>query len=361
MPEQAGQQTTEETLDRGALESLLDQEELALEPTAEERKANFKSGFDKGQGNQVGADADPEPEPEPQPEPQPEPEPEPDPLAVALADNERLRGDVRSAHARYGTLNREILDIKKKIGGGGEQGSDEKPMPTFKEVREAMTSGDKYQALKADWPEHSEAFDEAFGPLIDRLESTEGIDADKIRQEAVTEARGEFETKLNDAVIGAQHDDWQDTLGSGAFWAWSDAQTDPAIRAQLESSNPRDVVKLLNVYSPQLKELGELVKTQDAVTQAAYARMIQRDPVIDTLNDAERREYSNKITLESKVLLDKLDKVLKVSNEKPANRSQDRSRLEQNVPATTGGTTSARGVPTRQENFRAGFKKARGY
>jgi hypothetical protein len=201
-------------------------------------------------------EAESEPEPEPQPEPQPEPE---DPLAglppilrekLAKVDElERLNADltqhVKRAEGRVASIQRQMQaaasQATDKVGASN--------APTAAAVAAATKSPEKWDSLKADFPEWAEATEEYVASRLAGV-STGGQDPEQVRTLLKEEAgvlREQLRKEMAEDFVEEFHEGWKETVKSQDFYAWFSKQ--PAEIAALgQSERPRDAIKLISMF-----------------------------------------------------------------------------------------------------------------
>lgn len=134
--------------------------------------------------------------------------------------------------------------------------------PDKDQIAAAGASGEKWKALKEDFPEWAEATDERFAAIA--AQQAPKVDVESIRKEvgesattaATTAAREIAREARTLAQVDIAHDGWEETVNSAAFGDWLKGQP-PAVRALGESSKPKDAIKMLDGFKADQKTAAD--------------------------------------------------------------------------------------------------------
>lgn len=224
------------------------------EPTAEEmeaaEEAAFKAGYEgkedapqedvkdeardeerprdeKGRFIAQGKEEESEQEETEQETEQPEPE-------VAKAEEDPFDKRLRKLEGRLGALNDNVQNVlssqqelRSALTASAQAKAEGGDAPTQEQVKEALKSGEKMNALKDEFPEWAEAMDEERTRTIEhvRKEMSETMisreDAEKLANERAQEAAREAAAEARKlARLDAKHENWEDEVKLPEFVAW---------------------------------------------------------------------------------------------------------------------------------------------
>lgn len=159
-------------------------------------------------------------------------------LEGAIGGLKQLTGDLKTALADAKT-------VTESKGGAA---------PTEAEIAYASTSPELWAQMKEDFPDWSRLMGGELADIRAQLQkvqapvdlSAHNADIDKRIADAETRARIK-------ARIDLAHEDWEETAKSDAFVAWRRTQP-PEINALGASSNPKDAIRMFDLYAEHRKQ-----------------------------------------------------------------------------------------------------------
>jgi hypothetical protein len=222
----------------------------------------------------------PAPAPAPSPAAAPAPAPSPAPAPAPAGDDpyaglhptiaQRLRGldgleqRLRKSEGTLGNLNstlKTVQDENAKLKTALEQrattAASGGAAPTAAAVAAAAGKSEKWEALKAEFPEWAEAVEERLGTQAGQQQAP--VDLDALRKQIGDELAGSLTTKLTEEIsasiqaateerlVNVAHRGWKDTVKTPAFTQWMQAQT-PEVQALGSSPVAEDAIALLDGF-----------------------------------------------------------------------------------------------------------------
>lgn len=178
----------------------------------------------------------------PQAEPEPEPQPEvsdpldglPDAVKAKLAEidelkkaNAQLLHHVKSTEGRVAAMQREA-----QIARQAAKAADD--APTSGQIAAASKNPEKWEALKQDFPEWSEAMEEYVSAKLATQPRTESaVSAQQIAgyvQQQVAQTRAEMQKAFEESRVEDRHGDWKQTVQTQEFVSWFQMQSPKCVR-----------------------------------------------------------------------------------------------------------------------------------
>lgn len=265
------------------------EEEVQQEPQTEEEKAEaakqaelqFSEGFQRASGQsepESTSDQDADKEKEKAEAEQREAEEakaaeearaEEAKAAEAKAAEEAER---RKAQEPFEQLNQRLRNLEGKVGGwtdkldkalaGAKAEAGTAAAPSEAQIAAAKQSTEKFDALKEEFPEWAEALEERLGVFEAALKGSgqEQPDVDQVRSEVLSEVDVRVSQAVSEARelgrLDARHPDWEQTINSEEFVAWSleggPSLEDYQAMKQLESE--ADATERVNDWARQYPE-----------------------------------------------------------------------------------------------------------
>jgi hypothetical protein len=221
----------------------------------------------------------PAPAPAPSPAAAPAPAPSPAPSPAPAGDDpyaglhptiaQRLRGldgleqRLRKSEGTLGNLNstlRTVQDENAKLKTALEQrattAASGGAAPTAAAVAAAGKNSEKWDALKAEFPEWAEAVEERLGQAgqqqapvdLDALRKQIGDELTASLTERLTpQIREQLQGETEERLVNVAHRGWKDTVKTPAFTEWMKAQT-PEVQALGGSPVAEDAIALLDGF-----------------------------------------------------------------------------------------------------------------
>lgn len=254
------------------------------------------------------AEAPAEPPPEtvdPQPEAeQALPEPE-DPLAglpdvvkekLAQIDqlaqsNAQLLQHVKSAEGRVAAMQREL-----QVAKVAQQSVAPGQAPSQTQIAAAAKNPEKWDQLREDFPEWSEAIAEYVSAQLGAVPQSTGLTPEQVAgyvQEQVAQTKAEMARAIEEARIEGKYEDWKTTVASPEFVTWFSAQ--PAdVRSLAESEHAKDAIRMLDMYqASRVKPASEVKQERSQRLAAAATVKPGQTPPPKALDDMSVEELWN--------------------------------------------------------------------
>lgn len=266
-----------------------------------------------------GEETDPDPDPDPD-----KPKGEVDNSYEGLLTRlERAENMAKSASGRAAKLQSDLA----KLNQSGEKKGD--PAPTASQIIEALSSTDKMDGLRREFPEYGEVLDE-YGKSMTKAFEAQERNFSTLMQKSAQELRAI--SRLDNA-----HPSWEDDIHSKEFESW------------LWEGGPSEEER--TEYF-RLVQQGESGKASPGQADDYFSLLMEQYP--DWAEDRGKL-YGDPSTQAS---IDLLSKYKGGGNQKPSNEGENkRRRLEGNVRPTTGKTGDR--IPEKsqaaEEAFDTGF------
>jgi hypothetical protein len=124
--------------------------------------------------------------------------------------------------------------------------------PTPEQIASASKSKEKWDALKSDFPEWTDAMDERFAAereaTLKAIPKPEAVDVAAITRDVGAAVRTDAVTLARQlARVDAKHENWEADIQAPEFAAWVATQA-PEVKALADSSNASDAIKMLDMY-----------------------------------------------------------------------------------------------------------------
>lgn len=150
--------------------------------------------------------------------------------------NKDLQHRIKSDDGRVSTFQKQINALNEEIAGM------KKPEVSSEEIAEAMSSGEKWDEFKEDYPEIAEAFDERFSSAM--TEQNERIDTVLA---PVVEKQQEEDMEGNYNKVADVFPEWQNAVKEVHFDEWLSNQP-AAVRSLAASEDAEDASSLIGLY-----------------------------------------------------------------------------------------------------------------
>ncbi|HLA87836.1 MAG TPA: hypothetical protein VJL10_07435 [Anaerolineales bacterium] len=270
-----------EAIDPLTLETLLDKEP----PTDEENEADFKAGFE-GVESVTFAEEEKVVEKEEKPAEKPDEKVgKPDDLSGLITGQlktfkEDIDKQIRNINGKFGGLNSQLQSImaSAKTVATAQGGSS----PTHAQVKEAVQSNTKFEALKEEFPEYAEALTEQIGNLKTEMSGK----TSEVKSEDFKTVQTEIES-FKDMLVETRHRKWKDTVQTSEFAEWFASQDDDT-KNLAQSTNPLDAIDLLDKYADIVVEKSESESSDDGSGQ--------KKSEVETKKIAEKRRLEAALT-----------------------------------------------------------------
>lgn len=235
---------------------MVTEEREVQEPEVNDEQ-EFLDGFDADTEDAVSAPQEPQPEPDDveaedtatEPEAAQEDEPAPDPLKEL---EEKLSNRMRNLEGHFGGLNSKVQSLATRPQSAPQRPA-EADAPTQQQVKEALASGEKFEELKADFPEFAAALEEQVsavrGSFRQEFQSQDFQEA--VRQAAAAESQAAihaFQVDFEKQRLREQFPDYEKTASSPEFQDWLRGQP-PEVYQLINSNYSADAAYVLNKYA----------------------------------------------------------------------------------------------------------------
>lgn len=214
-------------------------------------------------------------EEEPQAESQQEEDPFgtlPDAVRAKLAQidqlaesNAQLLQHVKSAEGRVAAMQREL-----QVAKVAQQSVSPQEAPTQRQINAASNNPEKWEELRSDFPEWSDAIEEF---VTAKLGSAQAIDPRAIEDyvgQQVAQTKAEMSRAIEEARIEGKYEDWRETVNTTEFAQWFTVQS-ADVQALAESAAARDAIRMLDLYHQTKSRSASDIKQEREARLAAAA------------------------------------------------------------------------------------------
>lgn len=162
---------------------------------------------------------------------------------------QKLSGRLRNIEGHIGGLNNTLKQLSAASKAAEAKGADS---PTKVQISDAMQSGEKMAALRADFPEWAEALEEYGNQIISRIPQNVDVGAINQRLEHTHQAVQDSANRARQlARLDMTHPDWEQTIQSETYTNWLLNQPQE-IQALTESVNAADAIRVLDAFKETL-------------------------------------------------------------------------------------------------------------
>lgn len=138
--------------------------------------------------------------------------------------------------------------------------------PTAEQIASASKSREKWNTLKDDFPEWTDAMDERFAAereeMLNAMPRPEPVDVAAITRDVGAVVSTDAITLARQLVrVDAKHENWEADVRAPEFAAWMKTQA-PDTQALANSSNASDAIKMLDLYYDHRKASERRDKNQ---------------------------------------------------------------------------------------------------
>lgn len=181
--------------------------------------------------------------------------------------NAQLLHHVKTAEGRVASMQREF-----QLAKSAQQNVAPQDAPTQNAMSAASKNPEKWEQLKQDFPEWASAMEEYVSSKIgDRPEQSLSSQAmAEFVQGKVAEVEQTFTRRLEEARLEGKYEDWRETVNTPDFTAWFSMQK-PEVQALAQSTQARDAVRMLDLFSETSKRAASEIKTERGARLAAAA------------------------------------------------------------------------------------------
>lgn len=174
---------------------------------------------------------------------------------------ERYDKQMRDVNGRIGGINGKLSQLEAAKAAAKAEGAE---APTSTQIADAMKSGEKLEALKADFPEFADAILESTNEVLNRVGSTTAVDELTAKLEATTRELSEAKESIplqmaaarKLARLDAAFPEWEETVNDRKYGTWLALQ--PAeVREKHFSEDIKDAIELLTAYNDSQQPASE--------------------------------------------------------------------------------------------------------
>lgn len=238
------------------------------EQTEQEAANALSAGYNKVRGEPADVEAakvEP-PESEAKEEPPKEEPPKEEPVVVdpwegvapiVKQEFERVRAtanQVGSAQRHIKVLEDQIAQLK-SAGEAAKAAAPGVAAPTAGQIQSAATSGEKWKAIKEDFPEWAEAMEERLAAQA-ATKPHDPVDVEKLRKEwqegTQAQVAGAIDVAEERAFVRFKYPAWKQVVNTPAFQTWMQTQA-PEVQALAKSNLADDAIKMLDGYTEHQK------------------------------------------------------------------------------------------------------------
>lgn len=171
-------------------------------------------------------------------------------LEAEAAAQKELTQRVKTAEGRVAAMQRE-LDVAKNAAKAVSTG------PSAAQIDAAKASTQKWDSLKADFPEWAAATDEFVNAKLAGLKQP----ADTVKGLSPEEVGKLVAKELAYSKVADKHEDWLDVIKTPEYSTWYAAQDDKT-KALGDSDKPKDAISLLDLYAESKTKSATSVKEE---------------------------------------------------------------------------------------------------
>lgn len=207
--------------------------------------------------------------------------------------NAQLLQHVRSAEGRVAAMQREFQQART-----AQQSVAPQEAPTQGQMAAAAKNPEKWEQLKADFPEWAGAMEEYVAVKLGSVVPQQaGLTPEQVAgyvQQQVAQTKAEMARALEEARIEGKYENWRDTVNTTDFAQWFTVQS-PEVRALADSAAARDAIRMLDLFHEAKKHSAADIRQERGARLAAAAttRPGQTPPpkTLDGMSPAELWNY----------------------------------------------------------------------
>lgn len=176
-----------------------------------------------------------------------------------LGTLDALSHDVKTATGRVAAIQSELAAAKaaaKTVNSA----------PSEAQIESASTSSQKWDALKEDFSDWTEAMDERLAAeraeLLKSMPKPEAVDVDGIKREVGASIEDRVNEARQLARIDSKHENWEEDIRAPEFAAWVGLQA-PEIQALADSTKAGDAIKMLDMYYDHRKAARDAAQRKE--------------------------------------------------------------------------------------------------
>lgn len=183
--------------------------------------------------------------------------------------NAQLLQHVRSAEGRVAAMQREFQQART-----AQQSVAPQEAPTQGQMAAAAKNPEKWEQLKADFPEWAGAMEEYVAVKLGSVAPQQaGLTPEQVAgyvQQQVAQTKAEMARALEEARIEGKYENWRDTVNTTDFAQWFTVQA-PEVRALADSAAARDAIRMLDLFHEAKKHSAADIRQERGARLAAAA------------------------------------------------------------------------------------------
>lgn len=209
-------------------------------------------------------------------------------IAQIEQQNAALQQSLKTAEGRVSAMQREMdLAKKAKAQTGGDTPSDS-------QIQNASVSLEKWEKLKADFPDWAEGMEELVASRMGKTAAaTPEVNLEEVAGvvfEQTEKLREQMARELEIAKVELKYENWEDEVKTDDFKAWMAVQT-PEVKALAASEKAKDATKMLDLYyGSKAKPVSSIKEERNARLQAAVTQKGATPPAPKSVEDMTPEE-----------------------------------------------------------------------
>jgi len=148
---------------------------------------------------------------------------------------------LQQAESRIGAVTNQLTEAQKAAEEANQK-------PTEEQIAAAAASKEKWEELKADFPEWGEAIEGQFAALREELGANGGGITQADLDAAIQKASEEVDLKVELGILNYAYPNWEEIKDSNDFKTWVKAQPEDLI-AKTRSTSAYDAIDVLDLYT----------------------------------------------------------------------------------------------------------------
>lgn len=220
----------------------------------------------------------------------------PDAVREKLISIDKMADRMRNLEGSIGGLNSGQRQIRDMLAASQQAARHVAEAPTQSAVKAALVTPEKWSALKADFPEWSDAVESYVESRVagSKQPAFDPAEIDRRVEARLAGAAPALRREMAKDVLESQFEGWENTVRTPEFSAWLGQQPD-SVRALAASDKVSDAAKLLRGYTAPV-DPGQAIKdrrAQQLGNAASLPKGTKAAPVksVDDMNETELWAY----------------------------------------------------------------------
>lgn len=221
-------------------------------------------------------------------------------IKAKLEASDALVQRLRNVEGHIGGLTSENKRITAELAAAKAAAEAVRSAPTQAQVAQAKVSTEKWDQLKADFPEWSEAIEERLGnsaqPDLEGLRNSIREElTPQLTQQISAQLKAEIAAETEGRLVNVAHRGWKDLVKTDEFTSWYSAQPDH-VKALGASPTAEDAIALLDHYKAHTAAAPDVAQIRDTRRQrlqeaASVARGTGSQAPVKSTDDMTDAEY----------------------------------------------------------------------